>query len=114
MKRAKKQIRQQAAHDLVQVLDSNFLKVLSEPHRVDLLRILLIQGRSDISRISKGLPQDRSVISRHLKKMLQAGLLISEKEGRNCYYRINGQNLLFNMEVILDKFRDGVAACCPQ
>lgn len=113
MKRAKKKIRQQVTQELVQALDSKFFKVFSEPARVELLKILMVQGRSDISGISKHLPQDRSVISRHLRMMLDTEILIREKEGRCRYYQVNGKFLLFTMESLVDNFRDSIAACCP-
>ena len=113
MKRAKKQIRQEVTRELAQVLDLKLFKVFSEPVRVELLKILLIQGRSDISYLSSQLPQDRSVISRHLQIMLDTEILFCQKVGRSRYYKINGENLLSRFDALAENFRDTVAACCP-
>jgi DNA-binding transcriptional ArsR family regulator len=55
------------ANELVAVLDSKFFKSLGEPVRVEIIRFLLLNGRADIATIAENMPQDRSVISRHLK-----------------------------------------------
>ncbi len=71
------------ANRMVDVLDSKFFKSLSEPVRVQILRYLLLHGRTDIGTIANNLPQDRSVISRHLNLMQEVGILNCEKESRH-------------------------------
>ena len=71
------------ANRMVDVLDSKFFKSLSEPVRVQILRYLLLHGRADIGTIANILPQDRSVISRHLNLMQEVGILNCEKETRH-------------------------------
>jgi DNA-binding transcriptional ArsR family regulator len=94
-------------------LDSKFFKSLSEPVRQELLKYLLLNGRTDIGTISQHLPQDRSVISRHLQLMQEAGILICEKEGRFVYYSINGQEFLAKLESLVDQIRACIPICCP-
>jgi DNA-binding transcriptional ArsR family regulator len=109
MQEAKKQI----AEELVAMLDSAFFKTLSEPVRVQILKFLLLNGRSDIGTIAEQMPQDRSVISRHLNLMYTAGILTCEKETRHIYYAINAQTFLEKVEGIADKLRTCMVACCP-
>ncbi len=99
--------------DLAGNLDSKFFKSLSEPARQQLLKYLLLNGRCDIGTIAEHLPQDRSVISRHLQLMQEAGILISEKEGRFVYYSINGQEFLAKLESLAAQVRACVPICCP-
>lgn len=75
--------RNPAVQELVSLFDSSFFAALSEPVRVEILKLLIVCGRADIATISLYLPQDRSVISRHLKLMEEAGILVREKEGRH-------------------------------
>ena len=82
------------ANKLVGVLDSKFFKSLSEPVRVEIIRYLILHGRADIGTIAKDLPQDRSVISRHLNLMQDVGILNCEKESRHMYYSINASEFL--------------------
>jgi DNA-binding transcriptional ArsR family regulator len=62
---------------MMEVLNSAFLRALTEPARLELLRVLLLHGPADVATIASHLPQDRSVISRHLKVLEQAGVVES-------------------------------------
>jgi DNA-binding transcriptional ArsR family regulator len=99
--------------ELSKNFDSKFFKSLSEPARQQLLKYLMLNGRSDIGTIAQHLPQDRSVISRHLQLMQEAGILTCEKEGRFVYYSINGQEFLSKLESLADQIRVCIPMCCP-
>jgi DNA-binding transcriptional ArsR family regulator len=99
--------------ELAKNFDSKFFKSLSEPVRQRLIKYLMLNGRSDIGTIAKHLPQDRSVISRHLRLMQEAGILICEKEGRFVYYGINGKEFLAKLESLVDQIRACIPICCP-
>ena len=92
--------------------DSKFFRPLSEPVRQQLIKYLMLNGRSDIGTIAEHLPQDRSVISRHLRLMQEAGILICEKEGRFVYYSINGGEFLAKVESLVDQIRACIPICC--
>ena len=99
--------------ELARNLDSKFFRSLGEPVRQELLKYLLMNGRSDIGTIAQHLPQDRSVISRHLQLMQKTGILNCEKEGRFMYYSINGQDFLTKLESFVDQVRTCIPICCP-
>jgi DNA-binding transcriptional ArsR family regulator len=99
--------------ELAKNFDSKFFKSLSEPVRQQLIKYLMINGRSDIGTIAKHLPQHRSVISRHLQLMQEAGILICEKEGRFVYYSISGQEFLAKVESLVNQIRACIPICCP-
>jgi DNA-binding transcriptional ArsR family regulator len=101
------------AEELVEVLDSKFFKTLSEPVRVQILKFLMLNGRADIGSIAENMPQDRSVISRHLNLMQEAGILISEKESRHVIYSVNGQPFLEKLVDITAKINKCMKECCP-
>jgi DNA-binding transcriptional ArsR family regulator len=103
----------QVAEELVELLDSRFFKSLSEPVRVQILKFLLLNGRSDIAAIAESLPQDRSVISRHLHLMQDAGILTGEKVSRHMYYSIDASEFLEKVEGIAGKVRSCMTVCCP-
>ncbi len=107
----KKQV--EIANQLVDVMDSKFFKSLSEPVRVQILKYLLLHGRTDIGTIAQDLPQDRSVISRHLNLMLEVGILTCEKESRHMYYSLNAAEFLNRFTSITDLVRRCVKECGP-
>jgi ArsR family transcriptional regulator len=75
-------------------------KALSDPIRLALLSTLLEQGRAlKVSQLTECCGIDFSGVSRHLKILQEAGVLISEKKGRTVEYRLNAK-------AIADDFRD--------
>ena len=88
----KKQV--EIANRLVGVMDSKFFKSLGEPVRVEIIRFLLLNGRADIGTIAENMPQDRSVISRHLNLMSEVGILTCTKESRHMFYSLNANAFL--------------------
>ncbi len=99
--------------ELVTNFEAKFFKTLSEPVRMEIVRFLMEHGRSDIGTIADHMPQDRSVISRHLNLMHESGILNCEKETRHMFYEIDGKAFLGKLEKITAQIRKCMAACCP-
>lgn len=101
--------------DLVSAFDSKMFKALTDPARTQILKYLMVHGRADINTIASNLPQDRSVISRHLNMMAEAGLLIATKETRHRFYSINCEKFLHTFEEIVENIKACMNDCCkPQ
>ena len=113
METEKTESRSQIAEELVEAVDSKFFKTLSEPVRVQILKYLMLNGRADIQTIAENMPQDRSVISRHLNLMQEAGILTGEKENRHVFYNVNGQPFIEKFVDITEKIRKCMNECCP-
>jgi DNA-binding transcriptional ArsR family regulator len=94
--------RQEAARRCVSVFDTGFFKALCEPARIAVLRELILLGRGDIAAIAERLPQDRSVIARHLQQLAAAGIVTAEPEGRHVFYRIDARSIAERLEGILE------------
>jgi DNA-binding transcriptional ArsR family regulator len=101
-------------NELVNNFDYKFFKTMGEPVRLDILRFLMTNGRSDIGTIAENMPQDRSVISRHLTMMQESGILNSFKETRYVYYEINGKAFIDKLEAIANQIRECMRVCCPE
>lgn len=99
--------------ELVKTLDSKMFKALTDPTRTRILKFLMLNGRSDINTVANHFPQDRSVISRHLHLMDEAGLLIAEKETRHRFYSIDGETVLREFEIIVKYLKACIYQCCP-
>ncbi len=106
--------RNTAAEDLIKAFDFKFFKTMSEPVRMQILKFLLLNGRSDIATIAANMPQDRSVISRHLNLMSEAGILRSKKETRHVFYEIDGIVFLNKLETMANQIRKCMPLCCPE
>jgi DNA-binding transcriptional ArsR family regulator len=94
--------RQEAARQCVAVFDTGFFKALCEPSRIAVLRELILLGRADIADIAARLPQDRSVIARHLQQLASAQIVRAAKEGRHIFYEIDAPAVAGRLESILD------------
>ena len=99
--------------DLVKTFESKMFKALTDPARTRILKYLMLNGRADISTIAANLPQDRSVISRHLNMMAESGLLVAEKETRHRFYTINCETFLQEFETVVANLKTCIAECCP-
>jgi len=99
---------------LESALDSEFLAALAEPTRVHIIRLLLREGALDVTALAEQLPQERSVISRHLKVLHAAHLVRVTKDGRHRVYSLAGGVFVGRLQAILDAARACVASCCPE
>ncbi len=94
-------------------IDSDFVKALTEPARIEILKLLILHGALDVQTLAEKMPQDRSVISRHLSLMKNAGLLSAQKNGRHMVYSVDGETALKKSEQLTESIRQCYAfGCC--
>jgi DNA-binding transcriptional ArsR family regulator len=108
-----KETRRRAARELDAILEAKVFRALSEPVRIEILKRLTVQGRSDIAAIAAHIPQDRSVVSRHLAQLHHAGLVRREKVGRNVFFEMDGPAVVAQLGQVLARFQALVPLCCP-
>ena len=101
------------AQDVSAVLDTNFFTALCEPVRVMIIRRLIAIGAANVSTITQGLPQDRSVVSRHLALLERAGITQSRKSGRHVEYDLNGPDIVSKVSEILAVITPMAELCIP-
>lgn len=110
---AKTKSREDIANACVDMLDTGFFRALCEPVRIEILRQLILKGRADVNSIAEGMPQDRSVVARHLQLMERAGLLYAESQGRHTFYEIDGPAVVARMSQVTEALQAIVPTCCP-
>lgn len=81
-------------------LEAELLAVLAQPTRLKILYFLR-DGEQCACNINPHMQEDASVISRHLVKMKDAGLLDARREGVSIYYRII-EPRVFDLLAIVD------------
>lgn len=105
--------REKAVEKALNNIDSEFVKALAEPVRIDILKQLIVLGASDVKTLAEYMPQDRSVISRHLALMEKAGLLNVKKDGRHMIYSVDGEGSLQKSEQLVQSIRECLSlGCC--
>lgn len=90
---------------LSEALDVELFRALSEPGRLDILKVLIQHGPANISSISDHVSQDRSVVSRHLKHLHSVNLLHCERRGRERWYDWNCLALEKKLSMLLKNLR---------
>lgn len=108
-----RQGREHAARELAAIVDSQLFRALCEPVRIEIVKLLTARGRSDVQTIAAQVPQDRSVVSRHLAVLHRAGVVRREKVGRQVFFELDGLNVVTRLERIIGRFRSIIPLCCP-
>ena len=98
--------------ELFELMDSKFFKSLAEPVRQLIIRQLMIKGESDVGALAADMPQDRSVISRHLANMEDAGIVSVRKEGRHMFYVLKNEHFVGRFEDFLSSIKKCIAGGC--
>jgi len=72
------------------------LKTIAHPARLEILSVLEQEEPLDVSTICERIdhPCEISMMSHHLAKMRDNGLLVSEKVGKHIYYRLADRHIL--------------------
>ena len=74
--------------EFLEVIADRF-RILAHPHRLRIVELLSLEGEAPVHRILAciGLPQAST--SQHLTRMRRAGLIASERRGREVWYRLS-------------------------
>ena len=67
----------------------DFFKCLSDPTRLDILKIVLAQGSVCVCEITEALNLSQPKISRHLALLRNLSILLDQRKGQWVYYRLN-------------------------
>jgi ArsR family transcriptional regulator, zinc-responsive transcriptional repressor len=94
--------RRKLAEQCVAAFDLEFFRTLCEPARLNVLRELMVLGRADIAAVAANLPQDRSVVARHLKQLEAVNVVAAKKEGRHVYYEIDPAGVKSRMDGLME------------
>lgn len=87
-----------------------FFRALCDPTRLSILLTLArCSGELTVSQVGGCCPIDLSVVSRHLATLRDAGVLKSEKRGKEVYYTVRTDALVQSLRAIADE----IDSCCP-
>lgn len=97
-------IQQACSTALASKLDADFFKALGDETRLTIvLRLATASEPLTVSEVSTCCGTHLSGVSRHLSYLERAGIVSSEKVGREVFYRLNHQ-------ILADQFTELVAA----
>jgi DNA-binding transcriptional ArsR family regulator len=84
-----------------------FLTALGDPTRQRIL-LLLSRGRLNVGELADRFHLSRPAVSHQLKVLLDAGLLVQERDGRERVYRVDATRC----RRFADRLKTFVNACC--
>ena len=85
--------------DDVTILQAEILKVLASPRRLDLLHALA-EGPCEVGRLALLVGATQPNVSQHLAVMRAAGVVESERDGREVRYRLADPEVLVACETM--------------
>lgn len=83
---------------------AELLKLLANEHRL-LILCALLNGQLTVGDIHQYTPNiTSSALSQHLNQMRMFGILSSQKQGRNVFYRIEDERVIVLIDAIKKEF----------
>ena len=76
------------------IFASNMLKVIAHPVRLAIVDALCHQKKMSVMEIQEKLNLDQPIASQHLTLMQDKGVLVSEKLGRNRFFKLKYPDML--------------------
>ena len=73
---------------------ANILKVIGHPVRLSILEMLEEREPLSVTEIMEGTQVEQSLLSHHLTKMKDKGILESYRENKNIYYQLKDRQIL--------------------
>ena len=81
---------------------SNIFNALGDEHRQRIVLMFERDERLNVSQIAQASTLSRPTVSHHLKILFEAGVLETQKVGKEVYYWINKTNLKGSFTAVLD------------
>lgn len=84
---------------------AEYFSILSEPMRLKLLN-MMCDGEKCVQELVDATETSQANVSKHLKLMLQAGILSRRTEGTSAYYRVNDDFIFQLCQLVYDYLAD--------
>ncbi|HAG83014.1 MAG TPA: transcriptional regulator [Cyanobacteria bacterium UBA12227] len=88
-------------HEVVQQV-SEYFSILSEPMRLRILN-LLREGEKCVQELVEATETSQANVSKHLKVMLQTGILSRRSEGTSAYYKVEDELIFELCNLVCDR-----------
>jgi DNA-binding transcriptional ArsR family regulator len=81
---------------------------LGDPHRRAILTLLGSEGKS-VGEVAEALPISRPAVSRHLRLLKEAGLVVEEPQGNRRIYRVHDEGVAAVEQFLTEVWGEAVA-----
>lgn len=73
---------------------ADILKTIAHPVRLSIIEMLADDTSLTVTELKKATAIEQSLLSHHLIKMKDKGILLSYREGKNSYYKLVDEHIL--------------------
>jgi DNA-binding transcriptional ArsR family regulator len=77
--------------------------MLGTPSRLKIYKLIKVDGENTVTEVVNAVGLTQPTVSYHLNEMKNAGLLVSRKDGRETYYKINELCPSLDIECVISK-----------
>jgi len=98
--------------DLLQQAARRF-QLLGEPVRLEILNLLHLHGEMNVQDLVAATGQQQANVSKHLRLLSDAGLVVRRKEGLFAYYRIDDPSLSALCLLVCSQLRETARRAAP-
>ncbi|TVR77867.1 MAG: transcriptional regulator [Chitinophagaceae bacterium] len=82
---------------------SDIMRAISHPLRLKILSFIDNEKKTNVNKIYNTLKLEQSITSQHLKILRDNELVISEREGKYIFYRINYEKII-HVNTVINQF----------
>lgn len=94
--------------DVIADRAAQLFRALSEPNRLRIVNLLHVEGEMSVGDIAEALGSSQANVSRHLRVMLDSGLVARRAEATSAYYRLAGPFVETLCTLVCDQIRSDV------
>lgn len=85
-------------------------RILGDSSRLTILRELLAAGELNVGELVERLGMSQANVSKHLRVLADAGIVVRRPEGTAAYYRIADPTITELCDIVCGRLREQVAA----
>lgn len=83
-----------------------YFQALGDPYRQQIVTLLIKHESMNVTTLSQHISLSRPAISHHLKYLKTIGLLAVDKKGTEMYYRLQIDEVVYLMEMLVNSVRE--------
>lgn len=83
---------------------ANFLRLLGNAHRLQVLCLLISEGEMSVGQILSHTSLSQSALSQHLAKLREESLIDYRRDGQTLYYFLQDKKVIAIMQVLKEHF----------
>ncbi len=81
-------------------------RMLSDPTRLRIIQLLLDQGEMNVGDVVTRLGLSQANVSKHLRQLLDAGIVTRRSEGTSAYYSVQDTTVMQLCDLVCDRLRE--------